>query len=65
MSWWKNCTEESVEPAEVKLGVEKANVAHKQAVDDFERLRRMETDGEILRFMAVQLIIIKQILSSK
>lgn len=65
MSWWKNCTEESVESAEVKLGVEKANVAHKQAVDDFKRLRRMETDGEILRFMAAQLIIIKQMLSSK
>ena len=64
MSWWKNCTEESVEP-EVKLGVEKANVAHRQATDDIERLHKMETDGEILRFIAQQLIIIKQMLSSK
>lgn len=64
MSWWKNCTEESVEP-EIKLGVEKANVAHKQAVDDFERLSKMKTDGEILRFIAEQPIIIKQVLFLK
>ena len=60
----RNHAEESAEP-EIEYGVRKAEAAYKQATNDFERLRRMETDGEILRFIAEQLIIIKQVLSSK
>ncbi len=64
MPWLRNYEEES-EKREIECGVEKAKAAYKQATIDFECLHKMETDGEILRFMAVQLIIIKQILSSK
>lgn len=63
--WRRRNYEEESEKREIEYGTEKAKAAYRQATDDIERLHKMETDGEILRFIAQQLIIIKQILSSK